>query len=123
MRCSEVRNENARILMVVVLSVQFRNTLASHTYRFGTSWACPKRLVTKFFGSFPMRHVPVSCRLQPGISGSSPKLSSTPPAARKTSVQTCLECSHIFSTFSSHWKCIRATGIPYGSFTTGSRSI
>src|ERR1700727_1217978 len=36
-RCSEVRSENARMLMVVVLSVQFKNTLASHTYKFGTS--------------------------------------------------------------------------------------
>src|SRR5882757_2076730 len=31
MRRSEVRSENARMLMVVVLSVQFRNTLALHT--------------------------------------------------------------------------------------------
>jgi hypothetical protein len=36
-RCSEVRSENVRMLMVVVLSVQFRKTLASHTYKFATS--------------------------------------------------------------------------------------
>ena len=36
-RCSEVRSENVRMLIVVVLSVQFRKTLASHTYKFATS--------------------------------------------------------------------------------------
>ena len=70
-----------------------------------------------------MRQVPVSCRLQPGISGASPNPSTSPPAARSTSAHTCLECSHIFSTFSSHSKCMRATGMPYGSFTSGSRSM
>src|SRR5579863_3049848 len=67
--CSLVRIENARIDNVVVLSVQFRNTLASETNRFGTSCVWPNRLVTKCFGSSPMRQVPVSCRLYPGISG------------------------------------------------------
>jgi hypothetical protein len=67
--CSLVRIENARIDNVVVLSVQFRNTLASETNRFGTSWVWPNRLVTKCLGSSPIRHVPVSCRLYPGISG------------------------------------------------------
>src|SRR4029077_13611409 len=99
---SEVRSENVKMLMVVVLSVQLRNTLASHTYKFGTSWVCPNLLVTKCLGSFPMRHVPVSCRLHPGISGASPAPSATPPAARSTSAHTSFECSHIFSTLSSH---------------------
>src|ERR1700716_2836409 len=101
-RYSDVRNEKVKMLIVVVLSVQFRKTLASQTYRFGTSWVWPKRLVTKCFGSLPMRQVPVSCRLKPGISGVSPVPSSTPPAARSTSAQACFECSHIFRTFSSH---------------------
>src|SRR5271154_1014340 len=60
--CSLVRIENARIDSVVVLSVQFRNTLASETYRLGTSCVWPKRLVTKCLGSSPIRQVPVSCR-------------------------------------------------------------
>src|SRR3954464_6957164 len=94
-RCSEVRRENASMLMVVVLSVQFKKTLASQTYRFATSCAWPKRLVTNLFGSFPILHVPVSCRLQPGISGAAPDVSSSPPAAFSTSAQTCFECSHI----------------------------
>src|ERR1051326_5433664 len=73
-RCSEVRKVNARMLIVVVLSVQFRKTLASQTYKLGTSWVCPKRFVTNFFGSFPMRQVPVSCRPQPGTSDRRPSL-------------------------------------------------
>jgi hypothetical protein len=68
-RYSDVRSEKVKMLIVVVLSVQFRKTVASHTYRLGTSWVWPKRLVTKCFGSLPMRQVPVSCRLKPGISG------------------------------------------------------
>ncbi len=36
-RYSEVRSEKVRMLIVVVLSVQFRKTLASQTYRFDTS--------------------------------------------------------------------------------------
>src|ERR1700716_2519119 len=99
---SEVRREKVRMLMVVVLSVQFKNTLASQTYKFGTSCVCPNRLVTKCFGSVPMRHVPVSCKLYPGISGAPPLPSTTPPAARSNSAHACFECSHIFSTFSSH---------------------
>src|ERR1035438_1915560 len=67
---SAVRSVNARIEIVVVLSVQLGNTLASQTYKFGTSCDCPNRFVTNRFGSLPIRSVPVSCRLVPGISGS-----------------------------------------------------
>jgi hypothetical protein len=42
---------------VVVLSVQFKKTPASHTYKLATSWVWPKRLVTNFLASFLMRHV------------------------------------------------------------------
>ena len=44
--CSLVRIENARIDNVVVLSVQFRNTLASETNRFDTLWVWANRFVT-----------------------------------------------------------------------------
>src|SRR6266436_1716151 len=62
-RRSLERRAKARIVSVVVLSVQFRKTLASHTYKLATSWVLAKRLVTNFVASLPMRHVPVSCRL------------------------------------------------------------
>jgi|ERR1022692_2162645 hypothetical protein len=42
-RYSLVRRVKARIERVVVLSVQFRKTLASHTYKLATSWVRPKR--------------------------------------------------------------------------------
>src|SRR5262245_49393122 len=46
-RYSLARSEKARMERVVVLSLQPRKTLASHTKRFFASWAWPKRLVTK----------------------------------------------------------------------------
>src|SRR5205814_2808775 len=101
-KCSQERRVNAMMLIVVVLSVQFGKTLASQAYKFGTSCACPKALVTNFLGSWPIRQVPVSWRLQPGTFGESPEPSTTPPAARSKSAHTCFECSHIFRTFSSH---------------------
>lgn len=36
-KCSQERKVKAMMLMVVVLSVQFRKTLASQAYKFGTS--------------------------------------------------------------------------------------
>lgn len=50
---------------------------------------------TNFFGSWPIRQVPVTWRLQPGTFGESPEPSTTPPVARSKSAQTCFECSHI----------------------------
>src|SRR3989442_1665999 len=89
--CSHVRNVNAMMLIVVVLSVQLRNTLASHTQRFWTSCVCPKPLVTACFGSLPILHVPVSCKLHPGMRGSFADPSYTPPAFRMISAHTSFE--------------------------------
>lgn len=50
-KCSQERRVNAMMLIVVVLSVQLRKTLASQAYKFGTSCAWPKALVTNFLGS------------------------------------------------------------------------
>src|SRR5207248_8866570 len=102
-KCSDARSENARIEIVVVLSVQFGNTLASATYKFGTSCVCPNRFVTNFFGSLPIRHVPVSCKLVPGGSISpAPRYSA--PLARRSCLHACFPCSHISSVFLSHSK-------------------
>src|SRR5580700_10109600 len=121
-KCSDVRSVNARIEIVVVLSVQFGNTLASQTYKLGTSCACPKRFVTNRLGSFPMRRVPVSCRLVPGMSGSGAEPRYSAPLARSSCSQECLPCSHINREFLSHSKCSLAAGMPYASLTSGSIS-
>src|SRR5262245_25575627 len=101
---SQARRVNAMMESVVVLSVANGKTLASQTYRFGTSWHCEKALVTEFLGSLPKRHAPVSCRLCPGESGSAPAPQTSPPAWRRISAQTCFECSHIISSFASQLK-------------------
>ena len=114
MRCSEVRSENARMLIVVVLSVQFGNTLASQTYRFGTSCVWPKRFVTNFFGSFPMRR----CRSHAGCIPGSPALPPEPsrylrppPAELRAQISLRMlpHLQHIFvplEMHSRHWNAV-----------------
>src|SRR5262245_42184900 len=104
MMYSHARRVNAMMESVVVLSVTNGKTLASQTYRFATSWHCENALVTEVFGSLPNRHVPVSCRLCPGESGSDPAPQTSPPARRMISAQTCLACSHIINSFGPQLK-------------------
>src|ERR1700676_4287274 len=100
--CSHERSVKAKIEIVVVLSVGVGNMLASATYRLGTSWHALHRLVTNFFGSLPNLTVPVSCRLCPGGSGSELAPHNSPPARRRISAHTCLECSSIISSLGPH---------------------
>src|ERR1700741_2321011 len=95
---------NATIGIVVVLSVQLGKMLASQMYRLGTSWVCAHLFVTNFLGSFPNRQTPVSCRLVPGRLGSSSAPQNSALMDLNKSIITCLECSHIKSSFSPQRK-------------------